>query len=82
MAKKKMPNKKQTLQNLPQHVEEQRRIFCDRAFVVFGKDHFVLAIQSGNSMDRQYALTPELAQNLSDLLVRQINAYKASKKAK
>lgn len=76
MAKKKTADKKPTLQNLPQHTEEHRRIFADRCFVVFGDEHFVIAIQSGESMDRQYALTPAHAQRLSDLLQAKLTEYK------
>lgn len=75
MAKKPKIQKSEQLQQLPEKFEDERRIFCDRAFVIVGDEHFVLALQSGNVMDRTYSLTPGHAKRLMQLLEKQVAIF-------
>lgn len=65
------------LSKAPEKMNEERRIFCDRAFVVFGSEHFVIAFQSGEILDRQYSFTPEHAKRLRNLLTHELDKFES-----
>lgn len=54
---------------------DPQRYFCDRAFIVNGAEHFVLALQTGSVINGQYAFTPKHMKRLMLRLQEKMGEY-------
>ncbi|OGJ55861.1 hypothetical protein A3D88_01920 [Candidatus Peribacteria bacterium RIFCSPHIGHO2_02_FULL_52_16] len=45
-------------------VADPRHFFCDRAFIIQSKEHFLFAFQTGSVVEGQYVFTPTHAKRL------------------
>lgn len=75
MAKKASKSTNKEAEKIPVKVTEERRFFCDRAFIPFNEEHFVLALQTGTVIDAQYAFTPKHMKRFLERLQKQIATY-------
>lgn len=56
-------------------ISDPRRFFCDRAFVLFNKEQFILALQTGTVIEGQYVFTPHHAKRLLLRLEQRVKEY-------
>jgi len=69
------PTKQNDEETVKVEIGDPRRYFCDRAFVLFNEEHFILALQTGSVVDGQYVFTPKHAKKLMLRLQEKIEEY-------
>lgn len=75
MAKKKKADKSAKPTKVQLDLQDPRRLFCDRGFILFSEEHFLMALQSGRVVTAEYVFTPKHMKRFLLRLQERIAAY-------